>query len=169
MKYFNTVVFAGLILSGFAMLAGFFIGNGGLEGLGAYFGWFSFVCSVMAYLLKSLGILFRGVTVFWGTLYPANFGLGLLGLSVFGIHEQRTMIVMGVVLLFGSAASLVMRRTQALRKRYVPIAVPLLLGIAAMVQPVFEIWMYLCVFVGILLLAIAAGESKLVEHKSHVS
>ena len=151
MKYLNGLVFAGLILCGLALLVGFILGNGSLEALATYFGWFLSAYSSIVYLIASALFLMRGEGAFWNTFYPINFGLALLALSVFGIHDQQAAMIMGATAVVAAGVSVVLSRMHVLDRRFAPIALLLVLG-TVLAEPIFAIWKYLAVFVGVLLL-----------------
>ncbi len=154
MKNLNVLVFVGLTLCGLTLLIGFILGNGGLEALAAYFGWFLTAYSGVAYLLASALFLAKRVGAFWSTFYPINFGLALLGISVFGIHDQRTVLIMGATALVAAGISVVLFRAHVLDGRFAPIALLVVLG-AVFAEPIFTVWKYLTVFVAVLMLVAA--------------
>lgn len=154
MKYLNALVLAGLVLCGLALLIGFILGNGSLEALAAYFGWFLSAYSGVAYLVASALFLAKRGGEFWNTFYPINFVLALLGISVFGILDQRTVLVMGATALVAAGVSVVLFRAHVLDRRFAPIALLVVLG-AVFAEPIFAVWKYLAVFVAVLLLATA--------------
>jgi len=169
MKYLNGLVFAGLILCGLALLVGFILGNGSLEALAAYFGWFLSAYSGIAYLIASALFLARGRGAFWQTFYPINFGLALLAISAFGIHDQKTVMIMGATAVVAAGLSIVLSRSHVLDRRFTPMALLLVLG-TMLAEPIFAVWQYLAVFVGVLLLVgafialrLKAGSGELAE------
>jgi hypothetical protein len=80
-------------------------------------------------------------------MYPVNFGLALLALSTFGIHDARTVIFMGAAGIAGAVVSYVASRSRVLDKRGTPVTILLLLALV-FVDSVFMVWKYYIVVLG---------------------
>lgn len=154
------MVFLGLVVCGLVLLAGYIMNVGSLKALAAYFGWFLCAYSGLAYLAASVHFSMKGGGRFWNSIYPLNFGLALLALSLFGIHDQRTIVIMVVAALVAMGLAIVLSRSHVLGRRYTPVAPFGVLGIA-MIEPIFPAWKYLSAFVGVFLLATACIELRL--------
>jgi hypothetical protein len=151
-RYLNLIVLAGLIICGAFLAAGYARNSGAMEGLAVYGGWFLAAYSTLAYMLTSVRSVLRKESGFWSTLYPVNFGLTLVAISLFGLHGQRFVVGLLAAVLLGIVAGVVLQRSRVLSLRAAPLVVvtPLLACLAWFIAP---FWMYLCVFVAALLLA----------------
>jgi hypothetical protein len=123
-----------------------------MEGLAVYGGWFLAAYSVLAYVFSSVRSVLRKEGGFWSTLYPVNFGLTLVAISLFGLHGQRIALGLLAAVLLGLFAAVVLQRSRVLSFRAAPLVIvtPLFACLAWFIAP---FWMYICVFVAALLLA----------------
>jgi hypothetical protein len=154
MKTLNAFVFAALLVCGVLLLVGYAIDSGTLKALAAYVGWFLSAYSGVAYLVASLILVSQGSQggrSFWATFYPVNFGLALFALSVFGIHDARTVLSMAAVALAASIVSYLISRSRVLEIRGTPLIVLLLL-LLVLIDPVFAFWKYLLIALGVFVL-----------------
>jgi hypothetical protein len=151
-RYVNSIVLAGLIVCAAFLAAGYARNSGAMEGLAVYGGWFLAAYSTLAYILTSVRSVLRKESGFWSTLYPVNFGLTLVAISLFGLHGQRFVVGLLAAVLLGIFSGVVLQRSRVLSLRAAPLVVvtPLLACLAWFIAP---FWMYLCVFVAALLLA----------------
>ena len=151
-RYVNSIVLAGLVVCAVILAAGYAQNSGAMEGLAVYVGWFLAAYSTLAYILTGVSSVLRKESGFWSTLYPVNFGLTLVAISLFGLHGQRFVVGLLAAVLLGIFASLVLQRSRVLSLRAAPLVVvtPLFACLAWFIAP---FWMYLCVFVAALLLA----------------
>lgn len=152
MKILNRLVFGGLILCGSLLLVGMMLNKGSLMGLGTYLGWFFAVFSMIAYLIASIRQATHPRTTYWMDLYPTNFGLALVGISVFGFTGQENILVLIATLLIAVAIPFVTHRLAV--GRTLPLAVLGLLFVPVLpwVKP---FWMYLYLVVGVALISMS--------------
>jgi hypothetical protein len=151
-RYVNSIVFAGLVVCAVFLAAGYARNSGAMEGLAVYGGWFLAAYSTLAYIFSSVCSVLRKEAGFWSTLYPVNFGLTLVAISLFGLHGQRMVVGLLAAVLLGIFAGVVLQRSRVLSLRAAPLVVvtPLFACLAWFIAP---FWMYVCVFVAALLLA----------------
>jgi hypothetical protein len=150
MKTLNAFVFTALLVCGAVLLTGYAIDSGTLKALAAYVGWFLSAYSGVAYLIASAVLLSQGpqgARGFWATFYPVNFGLALFALSLFGIHDVRTVLTMAAVALVAAIVSYFVSRSRILDRRGVPLIVLLLL-LLVFIDAVFLFWKYILVAAG---------------------
>jgi hypothetical protein len=123
-----------------------------MEGLAVYGGWFLAAYSTLAYIFFSVRSVLRKEGGFWSSLYPINFGLTLVAISLFGLHGQSIAVGLLAAVLLGIFAAVVLQRSRVLSLRAAPLVVvtPLFACLAWFIAP---FWMYICVFVAALLLA----------------
>ena len=136
------------------LFTGYAVDSGTLKALAAYVGWFLSAYSGIAYLIASLVLLSQGPQGgrgFWTTFYPANFGLALLALSVFGIHDAHTVLLMAAVAGVAAIVSYFISQSRILDKRGVPLIV-LLLPLLVFIDAVFLFWKYILIAVGVFVL-----------------
>jgi hypothetical protein len=154
MTRLNAAVLVGMLVCGLTLLAGFVTKNGSVEGLATYLGWFLCVYSALAYVIKCLGFALGKITFFWNSLYPVNFGLALLGVALYGIHDRTTAIAMGVLASITAGASMFISQNARLNS-WLSVGV-LIAPLLSLIGPVSAIWPYLFTFGGALLLARAS-------------
>lgn len=150
MKTLNAFVCIALLVCGAVLLTGYVIDSGTLKAVAAYVGWFLSAYSGVAYLIASSVLLSQGSQGgrgFWATFYPVNFGLALFALSVFGIHDSRTVLLMAAVVGVTAIVSYFISRSRILDRRGVPLILLLLL-LLVFIDAVFLFWKYILVAVG---------------------
>lgn len=162
MKFLNRLVFVGLILSGSLLLIGVLLGNGSLMGLGTYFGWFFAAFSMIAYLIVGILQAVHHRETSRMDLYPVNFGLAIVGVSVFGFTGQENIFVLIAVFLLSVAIAFMARRLVA--DRFIPLAILVLLFIPFL-SWAMPFWMYLYLILGVILISISTFE-RLIAKKN---
>jgi hypothetical protein len=151
MKYLNALVFSGLIASSLTPLIGTIFGDSNPESLAAYFGWLLCAYSGVTFLVMSAIDPQRRGKSFSKTFYPINFGLALVAISVIGTHNEPTAIIMGATAVVAVPISIMLSRSDFLDRKFVLLVLLLVLG-TVLAEPIFAIWKYLAVFIGMLLL-----------------
>lgn len=143
---------AGLIVCGALLFAGHELRSGTTEALAAYIGWFLAVYSTLAYAVSGTICLLRPSKGFWRTLYPANFGLALVAIALFGLHSQRVIPTLLAIALLGVFAGVILYKSGVLSLRAVPLV--LLISLCVCFLPsVAARWMFVFVFFAAVLLA----------------
>lgn len=155
MKYPNAICFLGLVFCGLTLVVGFANGNGNIEAISSYFGLFLVAYAVLAYLFKSALYLVDPRNEFWSSLFPVNFGISLLGLSLFGIHDLQTLTYLGVIATISAVSAYLFSRTRAFDRRFVPIGLVVLL-VGAFATPIHSIWPLFVAAIGMMVLVKAS-------------
>lgn len=144
-------MFAGLVVCGVLLFAGHALHSGTTEALAAYIGWFLAVYSTIAYTASGTLFLLRKMEEFWKTLYPANFGLTLVAISLFGLNSQEFVPTLLAIALLGVFVGLSVYHFGILRIRAIPLVLLISLCVC-FVPSIAARWMYVFVLVAAVLL-----------------
>lgn len=155
MKIVNRFVFGCLVFLGSLLLIGIFMNSGSLMGLSSFLGWFFAVFSITAYLVVSILHAAHQRATFWMELYPTNFGLAIVGISIFGFTGEENLFILIAALLFAMATPFAAHRWAT--GRAMPIAALGLLFVP-LIPWVTPFWMYLYLIVGLALVSISIFE-----------
>ena len=134
MIFFNVFIFFGLILSGTAMVLGYFGAEydqyvsfvGLLMGYGAFFGWFAVFFAVISFVIGYTLLLLGKVSDFWATLYPLNLGFAILIGTFVKYVGVASLLLVVVVFLITISLAFVIFKTNAVKRKLFPLAVVLL-------------------------------------------
>jgi hypothetical protein len=157
MRGIDLTALSGLLICASAMGSGLLLSNGTFQFVGAFFGWFLAAYTFLRYVVQAVRIAMRIAVPLWGTLVPVNFGIALIGLSAFGIHDWEAVKISIGVFASAMVAGLVLGKVSFTQHRFFPAGL-----LVVLVSPFYEglsaIWTYIYVAVASLLLAIGLVE-----------
>ncbi len=151
MKMINQVVLIFLLVLGLIMAVGVKFNMGGLLGFSTFVGWFFGVFALIAYVISSSRFLISSLNDFWSTLYPVNFGLTLIGVSIMGMDVKQEMMLLLLFIVICSIISFLFYRFGLLSKKGFPFIIFALLCLPAVPELTY-IWSYYYFILGVVLI-----------------
>ena len=121
MKRLDLVALGGLVICAITMGTGLLIGNGTLQFVGSFFGWFLAAYSSLRYVIQAVRLGLRTEVSLWGTVVPVNFALALIGVAVFGIHDWDAAKLAMAVFAGAMIVGFVLARVSIAHSRYAPL------------------------------------------------
>jgi hypothetical protein len=157
MKGLDLVALGGLLICAIAMGTGLLAGNGTLQFVGSFFGWFLAAYSSLRYVIQAVLFGLRTEVSLWGTVIPVNFALALIGVAVFGIHDWEAAKLAMAVFAGAMIVGFVSATVSIANSRYAPLGVLVVLAL-----PFYEkfspFWTHIYVAVASSLLAVGIVE-----------
>jgi len=173
MKIVNQTVFVVLLLSGMALaIAIFFDLSKGdyflrLAGIATFVGWFFGVFAALAYVVSSARFFMSHLHNFWDSLYPVNFGLTLLGVSIMGMDVKQELMLLLLCVAIFSIVSFLLYRFGLLSRKAFPLSILALLFLPA-VPTLISIWAYYYFILGVVLIYLSIVANVIGKRKNTV-